>query len=100
LDIPATEGTDIHPVRRGTVVFSGEQHGYGNVVIIDHGDGFLSKYAHNQINLVEQGQVVDIESVIAKVGSTGRSTGPHVHFEVLYKGEHVHPDILLAMKSD
>jgi murein DD-endopeptidase MepM/ murein hydrolase activator NlpD len=96
LDIAAPEGTDIHPLRRGTVLFSGEQKGYGNVVIIDHGNGFVSKYAHNQANLVAQGQVVDINTVIAQVGSTGRSTGPHIHFEVLYRGEHVDPDMLTA----
>lgn len=100
LDIPAAEGTDIHPVRSGTVVFSGEQQAYGNVVVVDHGDGYLTKYAHNRTNLVRQGQEVNTESVIARVGSTGRSTGPHVHFEVLYKGRHVHPDTLLAMKQD
>jgi murein DD-endopeptidase MepM/ murein hydrolase activator NlpD len=98
LDIPAAVGTDIHAIRNGTVVFSGEQKGYGNVVVIDHGDGFMTKYAHNQINLVQQGQKVDTGTVIAQVGSTGRSTGPHVHFEVLYKGEHVNPDTLLALK--
>ena len=96
LDIAASEGTDIHPVRNGTVLFSGEQKGYGNVVIIDHGDGFQSKYAHNQANLVQLGQQVDTGSVIAQVGSTGRSTGPHMHFEVLYKGKQVDPETLLA----
>jgi len=100
LDIAAPEGTEVHSVRNGTVLFSGEQKGYGNVVVIDHGDGFLAKYAHNQINLVQQGQEVEAGSVIAQVGSTGRSTGPHVHFEVLYQGEHVHPDTLLALRQD
>jgi len=95
-DIPAEEGTSIHPVRKGIVIFSGEQPGYGNVVIIDHGDGFLTKYAHNQKNLVQQGQQVRPGSVIALVGNSGKSTGSHLHFEVLYKGEHVDPRILLA----
>jgi murein DD-endopeptidase MepM/ murein hydrolase activator NlpD len=95
-DIPADEGTSIHPVRKGIVAFSGEQPGYGNIVIIDHGDGFVTKYAHNQKNLVQQGQEVDPGSVIAQVGTTGRSTGSHVHFEVLYKGENVDPRLLLA----
>lgn len=96
LDIAAAEGTDIHPLRKGTVLFSGEQQGYGNVVIIDHGDGFVSKYAHNLTNFARQGQVVDADSVIAQVGSSGKSTGPHMHFEVLYRGEHVNPDMLMA----
>ena len=96
LDIAASEGTDIHPIRKGTVLFSGEQKGYGNVVIIDHGNGFVSKYAHNLTNLVQQGQEVDISSVIAQVGNTGRSTGPHMHFEVLYRGEQIDPEMLMA----
>jgi murein DD-endopeptidase MepM/ murein hydrolase activator NlpD len=98
LDIPASEGTYIHPARKGTVIFSGEQPGYGNVVIIDHKDGFLTKYAHNLSNLVQQGQEVDKGSVIAQVGSTGKSTGSHMHFEVLYNGEHVDPRLLLAQR--
>jgi len=96
LDISAAEGTSIYPVRKGTVVFSGEQPGYGNVVIIDHGDGFLTKYAHNRNNLVQEGQEVDRGSIIAQVGCTGRSTGAHIHFEVMFKGEHVDPRALLA----
>ena len=96
LDIPAPMGTGIHPVKPGTVSFSGEQAGYGNVVIIDHGDGFVSKYAHNTENIVNTGDSVSPETVIATVGSTGRSTGPHVHFEVTYQGEKVHPRALLA----
>jgi len=95
LDIAAPAGADIHPIRSGTVVYSGEQEGYGNLVIIDHGDGFQSKYAHNQNNLVQQGQVVDTGSVIAHVGDTGRSTGPHLHFELLQDGKRIDPKTLL-----
>lgn len=98
LDIPAPAGTDIHPVRPGTVLFSGEQAGYGNVVIIDHGDGFTSKYAHNQVNLVQEGEKVDSASIVARVGSTGKSTGSHVHFEVSYRGRNVDPGTLLALR--
>ncbi len=98
LDIPAPEGTDIHPVRPGTVLYSGKQSGYGNVVVIDHGNGFTSKYAHNQINLVKEGEKVDSASIIARVGSTGKSTGPHIHFEVAYKGQNVDPGMLLTLK--
>jgi len=96
LDLPAPEGAEVHPVHKGTVLFSGQQGGYGNVVIVDHGDGFVSKYAHNEANLVNAGDAVDPATVIATVGSTGRSTGPHVHFEVLYRGEKVDPRTLLA----
>jgi murein DD-endopeptidase MepM/ murein hydrolase activator NlpD len=100
LDIPAPVGTGIHPVKAGTVRFSGEQAGYGNVVIIDHGDGFVSKYAHNETNLVNSGDPVGPATVIATVGSTGRSTGPHVHFEVTYHGEKVDPRTLLAQAEE
>jgi murein DD-endopeptidase MepM/ murein hydrolase activator NlpD len=96
LDIPAPLGTEIHPVKKGTVQFSGEQAGYGNVVVIDHGDGFVSTYAHNAAGLVSAGDTVSPETVIATVGSTGRSTGPHVHFEVAYEGKAVNPRALLA----
>jgi murein DD-endopeptidase MepM/ murein hydrolase activator NlpD len=98
VDIPAPEGTDIHAVRKGTVAFSGVQNGYGNVVIIDHGDGFTTKYAHNKANLVKEGDRVGAGAVIAQAGSTGRSTGPHIHFEVLYQGKDVSPGTLLSMR--
>jgi len=100
LDVPAPIGTGIHPVKPGTVLFSGEQAGYGNVVIIDHGDGFVSKYAHNAANLVSAGDSVTPATAIATVGSTGRSTGPHVHFEVSYLGEKVDPRTLLAQAEE
>jgi murein DD-endopeptidase MepM/ murein hydrolase activator NlpD len=91
VDIAAPEGTEVHPVKPGTVVFSGEQHGYGNVVIVDHGNGMTTTYAHNQVNLAQAGDTVDTGSVIARVGSSGRSTGPHVHFELAYDGQKVNP---------
>jgi murein DD-endopeptidase MepM/ murein hydrolase activator NlpD len=100
LDIPAPVGTGIHPVKPGTVRFSGEQAGYGNVVVIDHGDGFVSTYAHNETNLVSTGDSVSPATVLATVGSTGRSTGPHVHFEVSYQGEKVDPRTLLAQAEE
>jgi murein DD-endopeptidase MepM/ murein hydrolase activator NlpD len=100
LDIPAPVGTGIHPVKPGRVTFSGEQAGYGNVVVIDHGDGFVSKYAHNAANLVSTGDSVSPATVIATVGSTGRSTGPHVHFEVAYQGKKVDPRTLLAQSEE
>jgi murein DD-endopeptidase MepM/ murein hydrolase activator NlpD len=96
IDISAPEGTEIHAAAQGTVVFSGEQRGYGNVVILDHGNGYLTKYAHNQENLVKEGEKIDYGSVIARAGSTGRSTGSHVHFEVLHNGQAVNPGRILA----
>ncbi len=96
VDISAPEGAGVHAVGKGTVAFSGEQNGYGNVVIIDHENGYSTKYAHNQQNLVKEGDEVDYGSVIARVGSSGRSTGSHVHFEVLYKGQAINPGTILA----
>jgi len=98
LDVAAPEGSDIRPIKQGNVIFSGEQKGYGNVVVVDHGDGFVTKYAHNQVNLVQEGDVVTSDTVIARVGMTGRSTGPHTHFEVLYKGKDIDPAAVLAKK--
>ncbi len=96
MDIAAAAGTAVYPVRGGKVTFSGHQKGYGNVVIVDHGDGFVTKYGHNRTNLVDMGTVVGPDTVLAEVGSTGRSTGPHLHFEVSYEGKNVRPETVLA----
>jgi murein DD-endopeptidase MepM/ murein hydrolase activator NlpD len=98
MDIAAPEGTEIYPYREGKVIFSGDQPGYGNTVIIDHGDGHISKYAHNRVNLVKNGDRVDEGTVIAEVGSTGLSTGPHLHFEVRQNGKPINPEVILAMR--
>ena len=82
IDIAAAEGTPIYAVERGEVVYSDQLRGYGNMVIIRHAGGIASVYAHNQINLVRDGQQVAKGQVIGKVGSTGRVTGPHLHFEI------------------
>lgn len=96
IDIAAEVGTNIHPFRGGKVIFSGEQKGYGNIVIIDHGNGLISKYAHNWINLVRKGDEVDINTVIAQVGYSGNCTGPHLHFEIVDNGGVVDPKRFLA----
>ena len=75
----------------GVVSFAGIKGGYGNVVEIDHGNGYMTRYAHNSQNLATVGQRVRVGEVIAKVGSTGRSTGSHVHFEVWLNGKAVNP---------
>ena len=82
VDIGAPEGTPIHAVAEGEVVYSNQLRGYGNMVIVRHAGGIVSVYAHNQLNLVHEGQKVERGEVIAKVGSTGRVTGPHLHFEI------------------
>ncbi|MBI5575321.1 MAG: peptidoglycan DD-metalloendopeptidase family protein [Deltaproteobacteria bacterium] len=96
MDIAAPAGTAIYPLKAGTVTFSGREKGYGNVVVIDHGDGFVTKYAHNRVNRVEAGDRVGPDTILAEVGETGRSTGPHLHFEVLYEGKNLRPEAVLA----
>ena len=82
VDIAAPEGTAIRAVEHGEVIYSDQLRGYGNMVIIRHNAGIVSVYAHNQVNLVRDGQHVARGEIIARVGSTGRVTGPHLHFEI------------------
>ena len=96
VDIAAAAGTPIQAVRAGTVTFSGDRGGYGNVVIVDHGDGLETRYAHCASLDVQVGQTVQAGSSIATVGSTGRSTGPHLHFEVRKDGQAVDPHEVLT----
>ncbi|MCL1845181.1 MAG: peptidoglycan DD-metalloendopeptidase family protein [Defluviitaleaceae bacterium] len=95
VDIPASWNTPIHAAGGGTVIFAGWRSGYGNTVIIDHGGGLTTMYAHNTRNDVRQGQRVERGEVIAFVGSTGRSTGPHLHYEVRRNGTAVNPTAFL-----
>lgn len=81
LDIAAPLGTPVKPVAPGTVIFSGWKKGYGNTVILDHHDGMVTVYAHHASNNVYEGDVVEMGRILALTGSTGRSTGPHLHFE-------------------
>ena len=70
---------------------SGFRQGYGNTVVLDHGYGFTTLYAHNKHNLVKPGDLVSAGTPIARVGSSGRTTGPHLHFEVIRHGKHLNP---------
>jgi murein DD-endopeptidase MepM/ murein hydrolase activator NlpD len=90
-DMSAGSGTPIHACRAGTVVISGSQGGYGNAVVIDHGGNMFTLYAHQSRIAVEEGQHVEAGDVIGYVGSTGMSTGPHLHFEVRLSGNPVDP---------
>ena len=96
VDLAAPRGTPVLSSAEGTVVFSGWQGGYGNTVVIRHPDGYETRYAHNAQNLVHEGEHVGQGDMIARVGSTGRSTGPHLHFEVTKGGKAVDPADLLA----
>ena len=91
LDIDVPQGSPVHAVADGVVTFAGERTGYGKVVEIDHGDGYMTRYAHNSRLIAHVGERVHAGDVISDVGSTGRSTGPHVHFEVWYQGRVVNP---------
>lgn len=91
LDISTSRGTGIRPIANGTVVFASYKGPYGNLVIIDHGNGVQSYYAHCNALYVSNGQAVDTNSVIAAVGSTGNSTGPHLHLEIRINGVPVNP---------
>lgn len=85
IDISAPRGTPVVAADDGHVLYAGVQRGYGNIVLVKHVDELITIYAHNEVNLVETGQRVKAGQVLAKVGQTGRATGPHLHFEVRQK---------------
>jgi len=94
VDIAIPEGTPVKPVAPGIVSYSGTRGGYGNIVIIEHDSGMTTLYAHNSVNLAATGYRVDGNSTIALSGSTGRSTGPHLHFEAWLEGQNVTSEFL------
>lgn len=91
IDFAGREGSPVIAVAAGIVTRSGPLRGYGELVEIDHGDALVTRYGHNKENLVKVGDLVKKDQIIAHMGSTGRSTGPHVHFEVYKNGRHVDP---------
>jgi len=94
LDIAAPSGTPVKPVAPGTVIFSGWKGGYGNTVILDHHDGMVTVYAHHSSNSVSEGATVDLNTVITLTCSTGRYTGPHLHFEAWQDGTNITADFI------
>lgn len=96
VDISADFGAEVVATADGIVTWAGWSDGYGNLVVVDHGFGFVTRYAHNSELLVSPGDRVRRGQPIARVGSTGRSTGPHVHYEVHRHGVPVNPDRFLA----
>ncbi len=99
IDFHARTGDPVLSVADGVVSFSGERSGYGKVVEVDHGNGYVTRYAHNSRLTRRVGELVRAGGEIAKAGSTGRSTGPHVHFEVWEDGRVVNPRKFLSQAS-
>ncbi len=97
IDIPAPRGTPIAATAAGVVKYSGSKvRGYGNMIVIEHPDKVFSVYAHNQKNLVSAGKRVKQGQIIGRVGNTGRSTGPHLHFEIRVRDSAKDPARYLA----
>lgn len=91
MDLAGKAGSEVVAVSHGVVTWSGPRYGYGNMVEINHGNGYTTRYGHNAELLVQVGDSVEKGQAISLMGSTGRSTGPHVHFEVLLNDRHVDP---------
>lgn len=101
IDIPAPRGSEIVASQSGEVIYSGNKiKGYGNLTIIDHGKGIYSVYAHAAKNLTKKGERVKKGEPIGLVGSTGRSSGPHLHFEIRYKNAAVDPMTMFQSTPD
>jgi len=96
LDFAGTRGSDVLSVASGVVIRASRQAAYGNLVEIDHGNGYRTRYAHNEELLVRPGDHVTAGQVIAKMGSSGRASAPHVHFEVLRNGARVNPSSFVS----
>jgi murein DD-endopeptidase MepM/ murein hydrolase activator NlpD len=99
LDIPAELGSPILAAGKGTVLYAAYAPGYGNLVEIDHGQGIITRYGHAQKLLVKIGDIIQQSQQIATVGSTGKSTGPHLHFEVSKGGISIDPKLLFAIEG-
>ncbi|MFQ5525695.1 MAG: M23 family metallopeptidase [Thermoanaerobaculia bacterium] len=98
-DYPAVEGTPVYSVSAGRVVLAADLFFSGNSVFVDHGDGLISMYFHLSSILVEEGQELETRAQIGRVGATGRTTGPHLHFGLRWKGARVDPSLLLGPSS-
>ena len=99
MDFAGEEGSEIVAVASGVVTWAGERYGYGELIEINHGNGYTTRYGHNAELLVEAGDSIEKGQVISYMGSTGRSTGPHVHFEVLKMDRQIDPAKFVAMQD-
>jgi FimV-like protein len=99
VDLPAEEGTPFRAVAPGVVIFSGEWGGLGNLIVIDHGDGLVTRYGHAQTLLLEVGDVVRRDDEIGTVGSTGMVTGAHVHYEILQDNDYIDPEVFITQRK-
>ncbi len=91
VDLASRTGNKIKTMAYGKITRAEFVNGYGNMVVVDHGNGFVTKYAHMHKIYVKKGEYVDVGNVLGEVGNTGRSTGPHLHYEVLFQGKNVDP---------
>ncbi len=98
MDFAGKEGSEIVAVASGVVTWASDRYGYGHLVEINHGNGYTTRYGHNAKLLVEVGDSVEKGQAISQMGSTGRSTGPHVHFEVLKNDRQVNPSKFVALR--
>lgn len=96
IDFAGPEGTDVFAAAPGIVTYAGVKSGYGNVVEINHGDGMSTRYAHARNLVVKVGDMVSKDQLVAYMGSTGRSSGPHLHYEVMRNGDQVDPSTYIA----
>ena len=98
MDFAGKEGSEVISVASGVVTWAGDRYGYGNLVEVNHGNGYATRYGHNKDFLVKVGDSVEKGQAISLMGSSGRSTGPHVHFEVLKNGDQIDPGKFVAMQ--
>ena len=100
VDFAGKNGAEIIAVADGVITWSADRYGYGQMVEINHGNGYSTRYAHNSENLVVVGEEVRKGQVVALMGETGRATGPNLHFEVLHKGNRVNPVKFIRQTAD
>lgn len=99
LDLVQEVGTSVRAAAMGVVRFAGWDDTYGNLVVLDHGNGFMTTYGHNESLLVRDGDLVPRGAAIARLGNTGRSSAPHLHFEIRLEDEPLDPAFLLSVEA-